>query len=79
MTTRDAGNFETHPVKDAILLEIFIAYQEAGRVYQKAASPEIRQTILDLKRCFDFAIRQLSPLGDHFEERWENLRPQFPN
>ena len=47
---------ETRKFKDAFLGEIFNAYQESGTVYQKTTDLEIRQTVLDLKRCYDLAI-----------------------
>jgi hypothetical protein len=68
---------ETRKFKDAILVEIFNAYQESGTIYQKTTDPEIRQTVLDLKRCYDLAINHLSPLGVHTEKRWEELGSRF--
>ncbi len=64
---------ESRKFKDAVLAEIFNAYQESGTVYQKTADPETRQTVLDLKRCYDRAIHHLSPLGTLAEKRWEEL------
>ncbi len=68
---------ETRKFKDAVLVEIFNAYQESGMVYQKTADPETRQAVLDLKRCCDLAIHHLSPLGAHAEKRWEELGMRF--
>jgi hypothetical protein len=68
---------ETRKFKDAMLVEIFNAYQESGTVYQKTADPETRQAVLDLKRCYDLAINHLLPLGVHAEKRWEELGARF--
>jgi hypothetical protein len=73
METRATESVETRKFKDAILAEIFKAYQESGAVYQKTADPEIRQTVLDLKRCYDLSIQHLSPLGAQAEQLWEEL------
>jgi hypothetical protein len=77
MDTGGAVSTETHKFKDAILAEIFNAYKESGTVYQKTADPEIRRTMLDLKRCYDLAIRHLSPLGVHAEKRWDEMKTPF--
>jgi hypothetical protein len=68
---------ESRNFKDAILVEIFNAYQETGMVYQKTSDPEIRKTVLDLKRCYDRAIQHLSPLGAHAEKLREELGTRF--
>jgi hypothetical protein len=68
---------ETRRFKDAILVEIFNAYQESGTIYQKTCDPEIRQTVLDLKRCYDLAINHLSPLAVPAEKLWEELGTRF--
>lgn len=73
MDKKTTESIETRKFKDAILVEIFNAYHESGTVYQKTANPEIRQTVLDMKRCYDLAIHHLSPLGVHAEKRWEEL------
>jgi hypothetical protein len=73
MDTGGTESIETRKLKDAILAEIFKAYQESGAVYQKTTDPEIRQTVLDLKRCYDLSIQHLSPLGVHAEKLWEEL------
>jgi len=77
MDTGGAVSIETHQFKDAILAEIFDAYKESGTVYQKTADPEIRRTMLDLKRCYDLAILHLSPLGVHAEKRWDEMKTPF--
>ncbi|MGO8839249.1 MAG: hypothetical protein ACLQAH_06765 [Limisphaerales bacterium] len=61
MGNREGESTEIRKFKDAVLIEIFIAYRELGTVYQKATDPETRQTLLDLKRCYDLAIHHLSP------------------
>jgi hypothetical protein len=77
MDKKGTESIETRKVKDAILGEIFNAYHASGTVYQKTTNPEIRQTVLDLKRCYDLAIHHLSPLGIHAEKRWEELETRF--
>src|ERR1035441_6581705 len=77
MDTGGAVSTETHKFKDAILAEIFNAYKESGAVYQKTADPEIRRTMLDLKRCYDLAILHLSPLAIHAEKLWDEMRTPF--
>jgi hypothetical protein len=72
-----AESIQTRKFKDAILAEIFDAYKESGRVYQKTAEPEIQRTMLDLKRCYDLAIFHLSPLGVHAEKLWDEMRTPF--
>src|SRR5208283_3269640 len=72
-----AVSIETHKLKDAILAEIFDAYKESGTVYQKTEDPEIRRTMLDLKRCYDLAILHLSPLGVHAEKCWDEMKTPF--
>jgi len=68
---------ESRNFKDAILAEILNAYQESGLVYQKTSDPEIRKTVLDLKRCYDRAIQHLSPLGAQAEKLREDLGTRF--
>ena len=70
-------NIETPKFKDAILAEIFDAYKESGALYQKTEDPEIRRTMLDLKRCYDLAILHLSPLGVHAEKLWDERKILF--
>lgn len=77
MDKKEAENVETRRFKDTILVEIFSAYQESATVYQKATDPEIRQAVLDLKRCYDRAIHHLSPLGVPAEQLWEQLGMRF--
>jgi len=77
METRGTESVETRKFKDALLVEIFKAYQESGEVYQKTTNPEIRQTVLDLKRCYDLSIHHLSPLGAQAEKLWEELGTRF--
>jgi hypothetical protein len=77
MDKKGTESVETRKFKDAILVEIFNAYQESGTVYQMTMNPEIRQTVLDLKRCYDLAIHHLSPLGVHAEKLWEELGTRF--
>ena len=77
MDKKGAENVETRRFKDTILVEIFSAYQESATVYQKTADPEIRQTVLDLKRCYDRTIHHLSPLGAAAEQLWEQLGTRF--
>ena len=77
MGNKEGESPEARKFKDAILVEIFNAYQESVRVYQITTDPEIRQTVLDLKRGYDLAINHLSPLGPHTEQLWEELRTQF--
>jgi len=68
---------EARLFKEAILVEIFKAYRESGAVYQKTTDPETRQTILDMKRCYDLAIHHLAPLAVHAEKHWEDLGSRF--
>jgi hypothetical protein len=77
MEIRGAESVEIRKFKDAILAEIFTAYQESGALYQKTTDPEVRQTVLDLKRCYDRSIHHLSPLGVHAEKLWEELGGRF--
>jgi hypothetical protein len=77
MDTKGAEELKIGKFKEAILTEIFIAYQESGTLYQKTTDPEIRRTILDLKRCYDLTIRHLSPLGVHAEKRWDEMKTPF--
>jgi hypothetical protein len=77
METRGTESVETRQIKDAILAEIFKAYQASGAVYQKTTNPETRQTVLDLKRCYDLSIQRLSPLGAHAEKLWDELGSRF--
>ena len=77
MATGRPDSVESQKLKDAILIEIFNAYQESGLIFQKTSDPEIRQTVLDLKRCYDRAIEHLSPLDVHSERRREELRTRF--
>jgi hypothetical protein len=79
MDTKGAEDLKTGRFKEAILAEIFIAYKESGTIYQKTTDPEIRRTILDLKRCYDLAIRHLSPLGVPAEKRWDEMKTPFAN
>ncbi len=77
MDTGGTESIKARKFKDAILAEIFDAYKESGTVYQKPAEPEIQRTMLDLKRCYDLAILHLSPLGDHAEKLWDEMRTPF--
>ncbi len=77
MDKKGAGNIETRKFKDTILIEILTAYQESATVYEKTTDPEIRQTVLDLKRCYDRVILHLSPLGSRAEKLWEDLGTRF--
>jgi hypothetical protein len=77
METGRIESVETRKFKDAILVEIFKAYQASETAYQKTTNPETRQTIRDLKRCYDLAIHHLSPLPLHTEKRWEELNARF--
>ena len=77
MDTGGVVSIETHKLKDAILVEIFDAYKESGTVYQKTVDPEIRRTMLDLKRCYDLAILHLLPLGIDAEKRWDEMKTPF--
>jgi len=77
MDTGGTESAESRKVKDAILVEILNAYQESGLVYQKTADPEIRKTVLDLKRCYDLVINHLSPLSSHAEKNWEEVGTRF--
>jgi hypothetical protein len=77
MDTEGAESIKTGKFKDAILAEIFNAYKESGTVYQKTTDPEIRRTMLDLKRCYDLAILHLSPLAVHAEKRWDEMKTPF--
>jgi hypothetical protein len=77
MHTEGSKNIETPKFKDAILAEIFDAYKESGMVYQKTTDPEIRRTMLDLKRCYDLAILHLSPLGVPAEKLWDERKMPF--
>jgi hypothetical protein len=77
MDTKGAESIKTGKFKDAILAEIFNAYKESGTLYQKTTDPEIRRTMLDLKRCYDLAILHLSPLGVHAEKRWDEMKTPF--
>jgi len=79
MGNQGSESTEIRKFKDAVLIEIFIAYRESGTVYQKATDPETRQTLLDLKRCYDRAIHHLSPAGVHAEELREELGMRFPS
>lgn len=71
------SNTEPQKFQDALLAEIFAAYQESGTVYQKTGDPEIRRTVLDLKRCYDLVIQRLLPLGAPAEKLWEELQARF--
>jgi hypothetical protein len=77
LETRGAESVEARKFKDAVLVEIFKAYQASEVVYQKTTNPETRQAILDLKRCYDLAIHHLSPLAIHTRRRWEELNARF--
>jgi hypothetical protein len=77
MDTGGAESVETRKFKDAILAEIFTAYKESGAVCQKTTDPEIQRTVQDLKRCFDLAILQLSPLDVHAEKLWDEMKTPF--
>ena len=77
MATGRTDSVESRKFKDAILIEIFNAYQESGLIFQKTSDPEIRRTVLDLKRCCDRAIEHLSPLDVHAERLREELRARF--
>ena len=77
METGGTESVEARKFKDAILVEIFKACQALGTVYQKTTNPETRQTVLDLKRCYDLAIHRLPPLAIHTEKRWEELNARF--
>ena len=68
---------EAGKLKETMLVEIFNAYRESATVYQKTTNPEIRQAVLDLKRCYDRAIHHLSPLGVPAEKHWEELGARF--
>jgi hypothetical protein len=78
MDKKQFENIATRKFKDTILVEILIAYRETAAVYQKTTNPEIRQTVLDLKRCYDRAIHHLSPLGVQAEKLRDELGAQFP-
>jgi len=73
MESRGTESVETRKFKDAVLVEIFKAYEETGAVFQKTTDPETRQTMQDLKRCYDLSLQHLSPLGLPAEKRWEEL------
>jgi len=75
--TKGIENAETREFKDAILAEIVKAYRESGKVYQKTTNPEVRQAVLELKRCYDLAIDHLLPPGMPAEELWEELNARF--
>jgi len=77
MDTKGADSLKTGKIKDAILAEIFNAYKESGTVYQKTTDPEIRRTMLDLKRCYDLAILHLSPLCAPAEKYWGEMKMPF--
>ena len=77
MDNQEHENVETRNFKESVLVEIFTAYRESATVYQKTADPETRQTLLDLKRCYDRAIHHLLPLGVHTEKLWEELGTRF--
>jgi hypothetical protein len=77
MDTQGAANLKTGKSKDALLAEIFNAYKESGTLYLKTTDPEIRRTMLDLKRCYDLAILHLSPLGVHAEKHWDEMKIPF--
>ena len=77
MGTQISGNMTARQTVEGILAEIFAAYQEAGNLYVKTSDAEIRQTLLEMKRCFDLAITLLSPLDAPSEGRFDNLRAPF--
>ena len=74
MDTKGAERLNPGKFKDAILAELFNAYKESGTLYQKTTDPEIRRTMIDLKRCYDLAILHLSPLGAHAEKQWDEMK-----
>jgi len=77
MDKKGGEKFEASRFKEAILVEIFNAYREPATVYEKTTSPEIWQTLLDLKRFYDRAIHRLSPLAVLAEKLWEELGTRF--
>jgi len=77
MDAKETGNVETRKFKEAVLAEIFTAYRESATVYQNTTDPEIRRTVLDLKRCYDLVIHRLSPLDRPAEKLQEELGPRF--
>lgn len=77
MNKKGSGQVETGKFKETMLMEIFHAYRESATVYQKTTDPEVRQTLLDLKRCYDRAIHHLLPLAVHAEKHWEELGTRF--
>ena len=77
MDKKGTENIEARKFKDTMLVEIFSAYQESATIFQKTTDPEVRQTVLDLKRCYDLAINHLSPLGVPAEKLWEELGARF--
>lgn len=77
MDPKGSENVETRKFKDAVLAEIFTAYRESATVYQKTTDPEIRRTLMDLKRCYDLAIHHVSPLGVSAEQLLEELGMRF--
>ena len=75
--SENAQDSKTQEIKDALVNEIIVAYQEAAIVFQKTTDVDTKDSLFAIKHGLDLMLRDLFPLSEQLDKIWEECKEKF--